>query len=213
MRETIMRLGRSAIMAAILALVPAAGFAEDQKTYKLTIGDVVVDIDPGETLDVTMPDGKQTKVTLALNDFATFSGDIFSFVHPTNVAVTKTELDPNIQQYLMASALGTLVIIQEYSAMNPTSLNPLMLQELTKESVQAGGELSQDTTSRTLADGTQISGLKATVKTKSDTTNFEILSIGATDQGVLMVTRVDEGNAATEGAMIDKFWASLKIKM
>jgi hypothetical protein len=30
---------------------------------------------------------------------------------------------------------------------------------------------------------------------------------------VLMVTRLDEGNAATEGAMIDKFWESLRIKM
>src|SRR5919197_2142971 len=201
-----MQLGRSTLFAAVIALAATAAFADNPKTYKLTIGDVTVDIDPGETLDVTMPDGKQTKVTLSLNDFATYAGAMFSFVHPTNVAVTKTELDPHIHQYLMASALGTLIIIQEYGTMNPTSLDNLMLQELTKETVAAGGELTQQPGSRTLPDGKQLTGLTAKVKTNADTTDFEILGYGTSDQGVLVVTRVDESNAAKEGGMIDKFW-------
>jgi hypothetical protein len=208
-----MQLGRSVLFAAMLAVVPTIAPADSPKTYKLTIGDVTIDIDPGETLDVTMPDGKQTKVTLALNEFATYSGEMFSFVHPTNVAVTKTELDPHIHQYLMASALGTLIIIQEYRTMNPTSLAQLMLEELTKETVQAGGERSQEPATKTLADGKQLSGLTAKVKTKADTTDFEILGYGTSDQGVLVVTRVDESNAGKERGMIDKFWESLKLKM
>ena len=187
--------------------------ADNPKTYKLSIGDVTVDIDPGETLDVTMPDGKQVKVLLALNDFATYSGEMFAFVHPTSVAVTKTELDPHIHQYLMASALGTLIIIQEYGSMNPTSLDQLMLQELTKETVQAGGELSQQPGSRKLADGKELTGLTAKVKTKADTTDFEILAFGTPDAGLLVVTRVDESNAPKEGAMIEKFWESLQLKL
>ena len=103
-----------ALVAALLA-VPGWAWAEEQKTYRLTIGEVVVDIDPGETLDVTMPDGKQTKVTLEANEFATYAGNMFSYVHPAGVAITKTELDKTINQYLMASALGTMVIVQEYA--------------------------------------------------------------------------------------------------
>jgi hypothetical protein len=208
-----MQLGRSTLFAAVIALAATAAHADNPKTYKLTIGDVTVDIDPGETLDVTMPDGKQTKVTLSLNDFATYAGAMFSFVHPTNVAVTRTELDPHIHQYLMASALGTLIIIQEYGTMNPTSLDELMLQELTKETVQAGGERTEQPGSRTLADGKQLTGLTAKVKTNADTTDFEILGYGTSDQGVLVVTRVDESNAAKEGGMIEKFWQSLQLKM
>ena len=208
-----MQPGRSILFAAVIALASTAAYADNPKTYKLTIGDVTVDIDPGETLDVTMPDGKQTKVTLSLNDFATYSGAMFSFVHPTSVAVSKTELDPHIHQYLMASALGTLIIIQEYGSMNPTSLDNLMLQELTKETVAAGGELTQQPGSRTLPDGKQLTGLTAKVKTKADTTDFEILGYGTSDQGVLVVTRVDESNAAKEGGMIEKFWESLQLKM
>ena len=67
--------------------------------------------------------GKQSKVTLERNDFATFSGDSFSFVHPSGVSVTKTDLGENITQYLMASALGTIIVVQEYGKMNPVSLN------------------------------------------------------------------------------------------
>jgi hypothetical protein len=208
-----MQLGRSTLFAAVIALASTAAVADNPKTYKLTIGDVTIDIDPGETLDVTMPDGKQTKVTLSLNDFATYAGAMFSFVHPTDVAVSKTELDQHIHQYLMASALGTLIIIQEYGTMNPTSLDDLMLQELTKESVAAGGELTQQPGSRTLADGKQLTGLTAKVKTNADTTDFEILGYGTSDRGVLVVTRVDESNAAKEGGMIDKFWESLQLKM
>jgi hypothetical protein len=207
-----MRFGRVAVVAALLA-VPGLGLAEEQKTYRLTIGEVAVEIDPGETLDVTMPDGKQTKVTLQANEFATFTGNMFSYVHPAGVAITKTELDNTINQYLMASALGTMVIVQEYASINPASLNQLMLQEVTKESVQAGAELTQQPTTRKLADGRELTGLRATVKTRTDATDFEILSFGLVDQGVLMVTRISQENAASEGAIIDKFWGSLKVKL
>lgn len=46
--------------------------------------------------------------------------------------MTKTDLGENITQYLMASALGTIVVVQEYGKMNPVSLNQLMLQEMTR---------------------------------------------------------------------------------
>jgi hypothetical protein len=207
-----MSVGRTAFATAMLALSPVQGFADDPKTYRLTIGEVAVEIDPGESLDVALPDGSKTRVTLQLNEFATYSGTMFSYVHPTSVGITRTDLDKSIRQYLMASAIGTLVLVQEYGSMNPVSLDQLMLQELTKETVQAGGQLSQEPATRTLADGKQVTGLKATVKTRTDTTHFEILGYGTTDQGLLMITRIDDANAATERKLLDKFWETLKIK-
>jgi len=204
---------RSTIVAVMVAGAALPASADDPKTYRLTIDGAGIDIDPGETLEIVTPDGQPHKVTLALNEFATFAGDMFSFVHPTNVAVTKTRLDDDIVQYLMTSALGTLIIIQEYGSINPASLDELMLQELTKESVQAGGERSQAPGTRTLADGKQLAGLKAKVKTASDTTSFEILGYGTADKGVLVVTRIDEDTGANEGSMIEKFWQSLKLKL
>ncbi|MFD2053429.1 hypothetical protein ACFSQT_10125 [Mesorhizobium calcicola] len=203
----------SAAALTLMALCAGPAQAEDLKAFKLTIDGVTVDIDPGESANVTLPGGKQAKVTLERNDFATFSGGSFSFVHPSNISVTKTDLGENITQYLMASALGTIVVVQEYGKMNPVSLNQLMLQEMTKESVQAGATLTQQPTTRKLADGKELTGITATVKTRTDTADFEIVGFGLADQGLLFITRVASEDAATEKPLIDKFWQSLKVKL
>ena len=203
----------SAAALTLIALCAGPAGAEDLKAFKLTIDGVTVDIDPGESANVTLPGGKQSKVTLERNDFATFSGGSFSFVHPTGISVTKTDLGENITQYLMASALGTIVVVQEYGKMNPVSLNQLMLQEMTRESVQAGATLTQQPTTRKLADGKELTGIRAEVKTRTDTAYFEIVGYGLADRGLLFVTRVGSGDLATEQPLIDKFWESLKLKM
>ncbi|RWO68628.1 MAG: hypothetical protein EOS17_15030 [Mesorhizobium sp.] len=203
----------SAAALILIALCAGPAGAEDLKAFKLTIDGVTVDIDPGESADVTLPGGKRSKVTLERNDFATFSGSVFSFVHPSNISVTKTDLGDDITQYLMASALGTIVVVQEYGAMNPVSLNQLMLQEMTKESVQAGATLTQEPTTRKLADGKELTGIRAEVKTPTDTADFEIVGFGLADRGLLFITRVAGEDAATEKPLIDKFWQSLKVKL
>ncbi|PBB66532.1 hypothetical protein CK228_21075 [Mesorhizobium sp. WSM4312] len=203
----------SAAALTLIALCAGPAGAEDLKAFKLTIDGVAVDIDPGESRTITLPGGKQSKVTLERNDFATFSGDSFSFVHPSGISVTKSDLGENITQYLMASALGTIVVVQEYGKMNPVSLNQLMLQEMTRESVQAGATLTQQPTTRKLADGKELTGIRAEVKTRTDTAYFEIVGYGLADQGLLFVTRVGSEDLATEQPLIDKFWESLKVKM
>lgn len=208
-----MRMRSAAMALAVVALCCGAAGSEDLKAFKLTIDGVAVDIDAGESVDVTLPDGKKARATLQRNDFATFSGDNFSFVHPSDVPVGKTDLDEHITQYLMASALGTIVILQEYSTMNPVSLNQLMLQEMTKDSVQAGATLTQEPTTRKLADGREMTGIRGTVKTRTDSADYEVLSFGAADRGVIVVTRLGAENAKAEGPLIDRFWQSLQIKL
>ena len=114
----------SAAALTLIALCAGPAEAEDLKAFKLTIDGVTVDIDPGESTDVTLPGGKKSKVTLERNDFATFSGGNFSFVHPSDISVTKTDLGEDITQYLMASALGTIVVVQEYGEDEPGVAQP-----------------------------------------------------------------------------------------
>lgn len=208
-----MHLKKTAAALACLALCLAPAAAEEVKAYKLTIDGVAVQIDDGESLDVTLPDGRQAKVKLERNEFAPFGGRLFSFVHPSAMPVSKTDLASDITQYLMASALGTIVIVQEYDALNPVSLNQLMLQEMTKVSVQAGAKLVQQPATRKLSDGTELTGLRATVKTRTDSTVYEIFSYGGDDRGVMFVTRIADENVKAEGPLIDKFWETLRLKL
>jgi len=206
-----MRLAAAAL--ATIMLCAGSARAEDPKAFRLTIDGVAVDIDPGDDVNVTLPGGKTSKVRLDRNDFATFSGGTFSFIHPSTISVTKNTLGDGVTQYLMASALGTIVVVQEYKKMNPVSLNQLMLQEMTKESVQAGGTLTQEPTTRKLPDGKELTGVRATVKTRTDRADFEIVGFGLPDQGLLIITRIGDQDVATEQPLIDKFWETLKVKL
>ncbi|PLP56074.1 hypothetical protein CYK37_27770 [Mesorhizobium loti] len=208
-----MRYGTTIVVLVSVMLVSAPAFSEDLKAYKLTVDGVSVDIDPGEDATLTLPNGDKARVRLERNAFATFSGGSFSFVHPSGVTVTKTNLSKGIDQHLMASAVGSMVIVQEYSDMNPVMLNQLMLQEITKESVRAGGKLTQKAGSRKLADGKVLTGLTATVKTRTDRVAYEVMSYGTTDQGVIVITSLDDDNAGADRPMIDQFWQSLKLRM
>ena len=66
---------------------------------------------------------------------------------------------------------------------------------------------------RKLADGKELTGIRAQVKTRTDTADFEIVGFGLADQGLLFITRVAGEDAATEKPLIDKFWQSLKVKL
>ncbi|WP_296737231.1 hypothetical protein [Mesorhizobium sp.] len=208
-----MRLRLAAAALATIMLCAGSARAEDPKAFRLTIDGVAVDIDPGEDVTITLPGGKTSKARLDRNDFATFSGGTFSFVHPSTISVTKNALGDGVTQYLMASALGTIVVVQEYGKLNPVSLNQLMLQEMTRESVQAGGRLTQEPTTRKLPDGKELTGVKATVKTRTERADFEIVGFGLPDQGLLIITRIGDHDVATEQPLIDKFWETLKVKL
>lgn len=206
-------MGIGPILVSVAVAVSAASLAQAEalKGYRLTVDGVAADIDVGGEAELTLPDGRKVTARLERNEFVTYAGERFSFVHPSAMAVTKTQLTEGIVQHLLASAVGTVAIVQDYEAIDPVSLDQLMLQEMTKESVQAGAALTQEKASRKLADGKELTGLKATVKTRTETVDYEVLGYGRIDQGVMVITRVDRENVAVDQPMLDRFWESLDL--
>ena len=208
-----MRLNR--ILAPLIVstmLVAPLATAQDLKGFRLKAGDQILQIDPGETVDITLPDGSKIAVMLERNEFVTYAGNSFSFIHPTTLNVARSNVGNNIMQHLMASALGTLVIVQEYSSLNPASLTDLMMQELTKETVAAGGTRKDEPVERKLAGGELLSGLKASVVIDGETAFYEVLTYGAGNAGIVAVTRIDEERLPTEGEVLSTFWDRLDLK-
>jgi len=206
-------MGIGPILVSVAVAVSAASLAQAEalKGYRLTVDGVAADIDVGGEAELTLPDGRKVTARLERNEFVTYAGERFSFVHPSAMAVTKTQLTEGIVQHLLASAVGTVAIVQDYEAIDPVSLDQLMLQEMTKESVQAGAALTQEKASRKLADGKELTGLKATVKTRTETVDYEVLGYGRIDQGVMVITRIDRENVAVDQPMLDRFWESLDL--
>ncbi len=189
--------------------VSVPSYADDAKDYTLTLNGVDYAINLGDTIKAKSKDGQEIDVSLKRNEFSTFRGDGVSFQHKSGLSVATTAIDTDIEQHLLASAVGTLIIIQHYSSLNPKTLTPLMLQEFTRDDVKAGAKLESSDTSRTLADGTVLTGTKATLTGKSDIVNVEILVLGGDDEGFIAMTRVDAEYAATDQVILDQFWKTL----
>lgn len=199
------------LLAAVLLLAGTGFSLAETKSFTLSIGDQTVQMDAGESLEVTLPGGGKTTVKLERNPFSRYVGKTFSFDHPSGLAVANSELDNGIEQYLMATAVGTLVIIQDYETLDPTTLDQMMLQQMTMDGVRAGAKVDQKPTTRKLADGTELKGIVATEAGAKETIRYEIVGHGNGDEGVLVITRVDDANAKVDGAVIERFWDTLKI--
>ena len=207
-----MRLRFLPVVVGAFATLAVPASAEDMKAFRLKIGDTTVEINAGESVDVTLPGGQKTTVVLNRNPFVSYSSEAFSFVLPGDMSVAKTKLNDSVTQHLAASARGTVVLLQEYKGVNPASLTQLMLQELTKKSAKAGADITQASSSRKLADGKVMNGLTAKAKTPSGVTEYEVEAYGTNDRGIIAITVIEEARMASEGDILKRFWESLAIK-
>ncbi|MCO5065156.1 MAG: hypothetical protein M9924_12180 [Rhizobiaceae bacterium] len=192
-------------------LAATATLADESKAFRLKLGEQSIDLDVDEDARITLPDGSTATVTLSRNEFATYAAQGFSFVHPSDVSVTRSLLGEGLVQHLMTTALGTMVIVQSYDDLDPSSLGELMLKELTGDAVSAGAKLDRRPAGRDAA-GKKLSGIAATATLKHDTVDYEIETYGKDDAGVIVITRMDRDNAAQDGAKIDKFWETFRIQ-
>ncbi len=197
-----------------LAMMFCAGTAsaQDPKAFHLQLGASSVDLDAGETVDVTLPDGSTAKVTLTRNAFLAYVAATFSFVHPSTVSVAKSDLGDGIVQHLLATAVGTVILLQEYPATDPATLNQLMIDEMTKESVAAGAKVEQKASTRQTPSGKTLTGLTATDTLGEEISDYEVFSYSKGSSGVIIVTKIRRSDADEDAPMLKKFWETFDAK-
>jgi hypothetical protein len=208
---------RRMVSASLLGLVIVAAAAtplqaQSERGFTVTIDGVEVPVDPGETVKARSKDGNPMSVTLSRNPYAVFSDEMLAFQHPGSLTVATQKLSKNITQNMAASALGTAIIVQEYDGIDPTTLIPLMVQQLTKDDVKIGGELTDEPAERTLRSGLTLNGRRATMKRRTDQKTVEVFAYGRDNRGVLLVTIMTDDNQQTDGELVARFWNTLGIR-
>lgn len=200
----------AAMAIAGLAVDPA--LAGDGKGFRLTIDGVEVGINPGDTLDMTLKDGRKLSVALQRSETVTFTGTKFSFDHDGQFTVAKTDLGGGVQQYALMTPIGTGIIVQEYKGLNPSSITDFVLQQMVQESINGGAKMTKETAQRTLPGGSVLKGVKAETASDDDVMDYEIVATGRPDGGVLVATFLNKENIPKEGAILNKMWSSLKVE-
>jgi hypothetical protein len=137
---------------------------------------------------------------------------MLSFAHPSGLNVATHILSKQMTQHMMASAVGTIVIVQEYDRIDPTALKQLMVNELTKDDVKLGAELTQSEATKTLRGGIKLNGLHGTLKSRTELKTFDVFSYGKDGRGVILVSFIDEEYRQADNAFVDKFWQTLVLK-
>ncbi len=186
--------------------------SEDSKNYVLSVEGKNYEIGLDGSVVAKTTDGKNITVSLKRKEFSTFTKDVVTFEHRSDLSVAATDIDRDIHQYLTASALGTLIIIQQYDTINPGSLTELMLKQLSADDLATGYTMDKSDFSRTLSDGTVMKGLRANLKRKNDDVDLQVLATDSGDGGVIAMTRINHDMGAAEEPIIERFWATLKLK-
>ncbi|MFH1745552.1 MAG: hypothetical protein ABIG44_00770 [Planctomycetota bacterium] len=206
---------RSAIALAqmvAITLVFFVGAEQKYKNYELVVDGKTYELNLNEKIEIKTKGGAKLKVELRKKPFAEFSDDRVSFQHKSEMSVSTQNLGDGLTQIMSASALGTLVMIQEYDNMDPTPIVPLLLREITKEQVEYGYKLSQENITRTLASGVKLTGVKATLRYQSEEAYVEILTFGKKDKGIVVVTQIDREFLGADKSVHDLFWKTFKVK-
>jgi hypothetical protein len=180
--------------------------------YTITINDTKHDFSLGEQKQLNIG-GRSLSVKLEQKDTVEFVKDNFSFKHSSNYSPSTTKVEEGIIQTAMMTPLGTVVIVQEYLTLNPSSLVDLMANEVTKEERQYGYKINSAPTSITLADGTVLKGKEITSRYPGTDIKRYILTYGSRDSGVLIMTQIDNELASEEAQVIQTFFDTLDIEM
>lgn len=186
--------------------------AEDSKNYVLNVEGKDYEIGLDGSVVAKTKEGTDITIGLKRKEFSTFTKDVVSFEHRSDLSVATTDIERDIHQYLTASALGTIIIIQQYDTLNPASLTELMLKQLSADDLATGYTMDKSDFSRTLADGTVMKGLRANLKHKNDDVDLQVLATDSGDGGIIAMTRINHDMGAAEEPIIERFWSTLKLK-
>ena len=201
------------ILVALIAMIPCHAFGQNAPNYEISINGETYDISLDHDYEIKSDTGETLHIRVHKKPVVTYENANLSFQHKNDLTVSTTDLGNGIHQTITNTAVGTLILFQEYSSMNPTSLVDLMLQELTKEQRNYGYKMQKKAHSKALKDGTKFTGKSATLKYNNEEEYWTVLAYGKKDKGVLVITKIDKEMLDAEKNIIDLMWDTLQIKM
>ncbi|SFZ94602.1 hypothetical protein SAMN05428642_104273 [Flaviramulus basaltis] len=195
----------------LLIILCLSTFSQAQKNYNIEIDGKTISIELDKEYEVLINKDK-VKFKVTSKDSLTYKDDMLTFNYPKEYNVSSSKIDVGIEQLMLMTAEGSGFIIQKYKTINPSMLNEMMLNEITKESVSYGFELKREDYERTLKSGLKLKVCKAVLNYKDEINIYEIVSFGKKDEGILFMSMVMEDVENSSGSnLINMIWDTLEI--
>ncbi len=202
----------SILIISFSAIFASVKMMDKPENYKLTINGKDYNLALDHKKEITLPDGNKYSVTLTLKDMIEYQSKFTSFNHRNIYQPSKTKLDEGLDQITLFTAKGTLVLIQEYSNVDPSFVIDLMIKETTKEEIQYGYKYKEKNVTKKIGKYT-LKGKQAITSLDQDAYQREYYALGYKGGGLFIMTQIiKDSDYHKEKHLIDDFWNTLKFK-
>lgn len=183
-----------------------------QSDYVMYVNDESFDLTLDKEYQISINDELVT-LKVKAKDTLQYDDILYRFKYSKDYKVSKLVVDEGIEQIMLMTAEGSGIVIQQYTNLNPSMLNEMMINEVTKESLNYGFKLSREDYERELISGQKIQVDKAVLKYKDETNIYEVASIGNKDEGIIIMSmRMDDVIGTKGQQIIDLMWDSMFYK-
>lgn len=203
---------RLLLLPAIILLLGSPAIAAPN--YEVLINDKVHDVELGKEYELALGEGmEKVRLSVRVKEEQTFNDSFVSFKYKKKFSLTESGIHEGVNQVLLNSALGTIIIIQEYSTVNPSGLTAFFLNELTAEERAAGYTQNTKPYERKTSGGILLKGIEALVEKGEQRIQYIVSAFGNDKSGILIAVRLDTDFQKSDGELIEDFWNSLSVAL
>ena len=162
-----------AILIGVVVLIAFGNVSVASENYEIQINGRTYDIGLDQERKVKLPTGDILTITLSLKEYVEYESDYFSFSHKGAYKANKSDLGDGIYQTILTTPLGNMVLVQEYSTMDPTPLLDLYMQNLTKEERDYGYTYEEKQIEKTVGNA-KLRGKEAVLTYKGEGRTYRV---------------------------------------
>ncbi|MEM8765379.1 MAG: hypothetical protein AAGD88_16280 [Bacteroidota bacterium] len=187
------------------------GIAQNDGNYIVVINSDSIPVDLNGSIEYKPKSKQPLTITVIQPEILTYSDDMISFKYDKSLSVSNSLIEEGIEQCMIMKSTGNGFMVQKYSTLNPSSLTRLMLNEITKESINYGYQKTEKDFKKTLTSGQTIEGIEAVLTYKGERETYTVATYGEKDEGIILVTMLLNEDYPEDKAFIDLFLDTLTL--
>lgn len=180
--------------------------------YILVIDGVEQELALGTEAKIKLKSGVEVPVLLKRREFGLFSTGDLSFEFPGTLSVATSPVDDNSTQHLVATATGTIMLVQVHKEAFSTALLEDIYNRMMEEPKALGIPIEKTELRRTIANNQVLEGVRGRYKGGDDDVTIDITLTQVGSGSFLVLTMHDKFTTPEEGEMVERFWKSLTLK-
>lgn len=187
--------------------------AQENSNYTITINGETFDYTLDKEFEYKAKKNETIKISVSQKEILTYNDGIITFQYSKNFPISVTPEIDGVKQLTAIGSDGSGLIIQEYKDFDPSLMIDLMLNELTKESVDYGYTETISEIEIKIKGGKILKGKKSILEYQGIIDEWTVVSFSRKDSGVIIAAmNIDKETVdATGNKNVEAFFNSLEI--